>query len=86
MRRFSSKIIHTVPKFLPEQTQLLINGEFVNSISGETFETIDPRTEKIVSHFSKQIKKMSIKRSYHHEKRLMRDHGPECLVMKEDVS
>merc|ERR1711976_915914 len=56
MRSLSSKITHKVPKFLPEHAQLLINGEFVNSVSGETFETVDPRTEKIVSYFSKANK------------------------------
>jgi len=56
MRRFSSKIVHTVPKFFPEQTQLLINGQFVDSVSGETFETIDPRTEEVISLFSKANK------------------------------
>jgi len=29
-------------------TQLLINGKFVNSISGKTFETINPATEKAI--------------------------------------
>merc|ERR1711976_1548 len=56
MRSLSSKITHKVPKFLPEHAQLLINGEFVNSVSGETFETVYPRTEKIVSYFSKANK------------------------------
>ncbi|XP_075511894.1 aldehyde dehydrogenase family 2 member C4-like [Primulina tabacum] len=30
-------------------TKLFINGEFVNSISGKTFETIDPRTEQVLA-------------------------------------
>jgi len=53
MRNFSSKITHIAPKFLPEQTQLLINGQFINSVSGETFGTIDPRTEEVIDLFSK---------------------------------
>ncbi|KAL6224019.1 hypothetical protein ACLB2K_002876 [Fragaria x ananassa] len=30
-------------------TKLLINGEFVDSISGKTFETIDPRTGEVIT-------------------------------------
>jgi aldehyde dehydrogenase (NAD+) len=34
----------------PRQTQLLIDGKFVNSVSGKTFDTFNPATEeKIVS-------------------------------------
>ncbi len=34
----------------PKQTQLLIDGKFVNSVSGKTFDTFNPATEeKIVS-------------------------------------
>jgi aldehyde dehydrogenase (NAD+) len=37
-------------KFKPKLTQLLIDGKFVNSSSGKTFDTINPTTEeKIVS-------------------------------------
>lgn len=30
-------------------TQLFINGEFVDSVSGNTFETIDPRNEEVIA-------------------------------------
>uniref|UniRef100_A0A7N2L1F3 Aldehyde dehydrogenase domain-containing protein n=1 Tax=Quercus lobata TaxID=97700 RepID=A0A7N2L1F3_QUELO len=30
-------------------TKLFINGKFVDSISGKTFETIDPRTEEAIT-------------------------------------
>lgn len=33
----------------PRQTQLLIDGEFVNSVSGKTFETINPANEEVIS-------------------------------------
>jgi len=39
------------PKFTPKQTKLLINGQWVNSESGETFESIDPRTEEKICDF-----------------------------------
>ncbi|CAH1426372.1 unnamed protein product [Lactuca virosa] len=33
-------------------TKLFINGEFVDSISGKTFETIDPRTEEVIANIA----------------------------------
>lgn len=30
-------------------TKLFINGEFVDSVSGRTFQTIDPRTEEVIA-------------------------------------
>ncbi|KAJ4846396.1 Aldehyde dehydrogenase 2 member C4 [Turnera subulata] len=30
-------------------TKLFINGEFVDAISGRTFETIDPRTAEVIT-------------------------------------
>ncbi|XP_071717355.1 aldehyde dehydrogenase 1-like [Rutidosis leptorrhynchoides] len=33
-------------------TKLFINGEFVDSISGHTFETIDPRTEQVLANIA----------------------------------
>ena len=33
-------------------TQLFINNEFVNSISGKTFATINPATEEVICHVS----------------------------------
>uniref|UniRef100_A0A3N7HX55 Aldehyde dehydrogenase domain-containing protein n=1 Tax=Populus trichocarpa TaxID=3694 RepID=A0A3N7HX55_POPTR len=30
-------------------TKLFINGEFVDSVSGKTFETIDPRTGEVIA-------------------------------------
>ncbi|XP_057419519.1 aldehyde dehydrogenase 1-like [Lotus japonicus] len=37
-------------------TKLFINGEFVDSISGATFETIDPRTEEVTARVCKGAK------------------------------
>lgn len=40
----------TPSQIKPRQTQLLIDGKFVNSVSGKTFDTFNPATEeKIVS-------------------------------------
>nr|ACU16786.1 unknown [Glycine max] len=33
-------------------TKLFINGDFVDSISGRTFETIDPRKEEVIARVS----------------------------------
>jgi len=33
----------------PRVTQLLIDGKFVNSISGKTFDTINPATEQTIA-------------------------------------
>ncbi|XWS26875.1 hypothetical protein CRYUN_Cryun26dG0067600 [Craigia yunnanensis] len=33
-------------------TKLFINGKFVDSISGKTFETVDPRTEEVITRVS----------------------------------
>jgi hypothetical protein len=30
------------------ETRLFINGEFVNSVSGKTFKTINPATEEVI--------------------------------------
>lgn len=40
-----------VKKMIPEIkfTKLFINGQFVDSLSGKTFETIDPRTEEVIA-------------------------------------
>jgi aldehyde dehydrogenase (NAD+) len=41
---------HHVPKKIqPKQTQLLIDGKFVNSISGKTFDTFNPATEEKIT-------------------------------------
>jgi aldehyde dehydrogenase (NAD+) len=45
------KITPEKPKITPEHTQLLIDGKWVNSASGKTFESIDPRTEEKVCDF-----------------------------------
>ncbi|KAH0774226.1 hypothetical protein KY290_011363 [Solanum tuberosum] len=43
----SSKSNFNIPKI--KFTQLFINGEFVDSVSGKTFETIDPRNEEVIA-------------------------------------
>lgn len=46
MRKMSTQ----VPLFKPRLSQLLIDGKFVNSVSGKTFDTFNPTTEeKIIS-------------------------------------
>lgn len=37
------------PTHLPKVTQLLIDGKFVDAVSGQTFTTLDPRTEEIIT-------------------------------------
>ncbi|XP_019458751.1 PREDICTED: aldehyde dehydrogenase family 2 member C4-like [Lupinus angustifolius] len=50
---------HTASSFkLPsiKFTKLFINGQFVDSISGKEFETIDPRTEEVIAKISEGTK------------------------------
>ena len=42
-KRFFSQTVR------PTQTQLLIDGKFVNSISGKTFETLNPSTAQVIT-------------------------------------
>ncbi|XP_057447120.1 aldehyde dehydrogenase family 2 member C4-like [Lotus japonicus] len=37
-------------------TKLFINGEFVDSVSGKTFETVDPRTEEVITEIAEATK------------------------------
>ncbi|KVH93912.1 Aldehyde dehydrogenase, conserved site-containing protein, partial [Cynara cardunculus var. scolymus] len=46
----SSKSSAKIPKI--KFTKLFINGEFVDSVSGRTFETIDPRTEEVIANIA----------------------------------
>ncbi|XP_058112299.1 aldehyde dehydrogenase family 2 member B7, mitochondrial-like isoform X3 [Magnolia sinica] len=39
-----------MPPVKVEHTQLLINGKFVDSASGKTFPTLDPRTGEVIAH------------------------------------
>lgn len=53
MHRFSTAAILEEPITPPVQinyTKLLINGEFVDSASGKTFPTLDPRTGEVIAH------------------------------------
>ncbi|KAL0392420.1 UNVERIFIED_CONTAM: Aldehyde dehydrogenase family 2 member C4 [Sesamum radiatum] len=55
-------------------TKLFINGEFVHSISGKTFESIDPRTEEVIANVSEGDKEdvdLAVKVA-----RQAFDHGP----------
>ncbi|KAI3459875.1 hypothetical protein Pfo_016538 [Paulownia fortunei] len=55
-------------------TKLFINGEFIDSISGKTFETIDPRTEEVIAKVSEGDKEdidLAVKAA-----RQAFDHGP----------
>lgn len=56
MGSFSTKLKFLSPKYMPKHTKILINGQFIDSISGETFNTIDPRTEEYICSFSKSNK------------------------------
>lgn len=49
MFRLGRKLFATTIQTPKIQTQLLINGKFVNSKSGKTFETINPATEKVIA-------------------------------------
>lgn len=40
------------PPVRVSHTQLLINGQFVDSASGKTFPTLDPRTAEVIAHVS----------------------------------
>ncbi|XP_059276834.1 aldehyde dehydrogenase family 2 member C4 [Lycium ferocissimum] len=55
-------------------TQLFINGEFVDSVSGKTFETIDPRNEEVIARIAEGDKEdidLAVKAA-----REAFDHGP----------
>lgn len=55
-------------------TQLFINGEFVDSVSGKTFETIDPRTGDVIARVAEGDQKdvdFAVKAARH-----AFDHGP----------
>ncbi|KAJ7969627.1 Aldehyde dehydrogenase family 2 member like [Quillaja saponaria] len=55
-------------------TKLFINGEFVDSISGNTFETIDPRTEEVIARIA-EGKKEDIDLAVNAAREAF-DHGP----------
>ncbi|XP_062151345.1 benzaldehyde dehydrogenase, mitochondrial-like [Alnus glutinosa] len=53
--RFSTSVAIEEPITPPVQidhTQLLINGQFVDAVSGKTFPTLDPRTGEVITHVS----------------------------------
>ncbi|XP_058112303.1 aldehyde dehydrogenase family 2 member B7, mitochondrial-like [Magnolia sinica] len=53
IRRFGTAVAAEEPITPPvkvEHTQLLINGQFVDSASGKTFPTLDPRTGEVIAH------------------------------------
>ncbi|KAG7984324.1 hypothetical protein I3843_04G154400 [Carya illinoinensis] len=55
-------------------TKLFINGEFVDSVSGKTFETIDPRTGAVIARIAEGEKEdidLAVKAA-----RQAFDHGP----------
>ncbi|KAJ9538652.1 hypothetical protein OSB04_031385 [Centaurea solstitialis] len=68
----NSKSSCKIPKI--KFTKLFINGEFVDSISGRTFETIDPRTEEVIANIAEGDKEdvdLAVKSA-----RFAFDHGP----------
>ncbi|KAL3623670.1 Aldehyde dehydrogenase 2 member C4 [Castilleja foliolosa] len=46
----SAKFLVNIPKI--KFTKLFINGEFIDSISGNTFETIDPRSGEVIANIA----------------------------------
>ncbi|WP_411026231.1 aldehyde dehydrogenase family protein, partial [Salmonella sp. s58078] len=53
--RFSTAAAFEEPIAPPVQvnyTKLLINGQFVDSASGKTFPTYDPRTGEVIAHLA----------------------------------
>ncbi|KAI4320457.1 hypothetical protein MLD38_033935 [Melastoma candidum] len=58
LRAFGTRVFGTatnvdepiVPSVRIEDTQLLIDGKFVDATSGKTFPTVDPRTGKVIAH------------------------------------
>ncbi|KAK6920739.1 Aldehyde dehydrogenase domain [Dillenia turbinata] len=53
IHRYSTAVLAEEPITPPVQvnyTKLLINGEFVDSTSGKTFPTLDPRTGEVIAH------------------------------------
>lgn len=67
----SESFVH-IPKI--KFTKLFINGEFVDSVSGKTFETIDPRTEEVITNVAEGDKEdvdLAVKAA-----RDAFDHGP----------
>ncbi|PWA90821.1 aldehyde/histidinol dehydrogenase [Artemisia annua] len=68
----NSKYSDKIPKI--KFTKLFINGEFVDSVSGKTFETIDPRTEEVIANIAEGDKEdvdLAVKAA-----REAFDHGP----------
>ncbi|XP_057866404.1 aldehyde dehydrogenase 1 [Cryptomeria japonica] len=62
------------PPVTVKYTKLFINGEFVDSVSGKTFETFDPRTEEVITGVSEATKEdvdLAVKAA-----RAAFDHGP----------
>ncbi|KAL0440880.1 UNVERIFIED_CONTAM: Aldehyde dehydrogenase family 2 member B4, mitochondrial [Sesamum radiatum] len=55
MQRYTTATVLEEPITPPVQvnyTKLLINGQFVDSASGKTFPTLDPRTGEVIAHVS----------------------------------
>jgi aldehyde dehydrogenase (NAD+) len=52
MSQTAIKLREKVEKFLTGTKQLYINGEFVESVSGKTFESINPATGEVLAHVS----------------------------------
>ncbi|XP_057866338.2 uncharacterized protein LOC131073842 isoform X2 [Cryptomeria japonica] len=62
------------PPVTVKYTKLFINGEFVDSVSGKTFETFDPRTEEVITSVSEATSEdvdLAVKAA-----RAAFDHGP----------
>jgi len=74
MAPLSSEPNTILPPVTVKYTKLFINGEFVDSVSGKTFDTLDPRTEEAITRVSEAQKEdvdLAVKAA-----RAAFDHGP----------
>jgi len=74
MAPLSSESNTVLPPVTVKHTKLFINGEFVDSVSGKTFETLDPRTGEAITRVSEAQKEdvdLAVKAA-----RAAFDHGP----------
>jgi hypothetical protein len=49
LSKLSSHKFFSTLSVKPKVTQLLIDGKFVNSVSGKTFDTVNPATEEKIT-------------------------------------
>ena len=74
LSKLSKKAFGTSQKVTPKQTQLFIGGKWVNSASGQTFETINPVTEQPITSLQRAGKE-DVDRAVEAARKAF-DHGP----------